>query len=407
LKRLKRGSVDNPASFLSALSEKELEPRMTRASDEFLKALGGLRRAANNLGGAAAKSIGDLARIAGAEGDALEGGAEGLTFEAALAETRRLAERELSGNAFYAAMNKLEAMASLASAAPQQAAPAPVAPEAHIEPEPSAAPEILPVQTVALQGASFDELASASKARVEAAATSFGIAHHHHDTPPPHRRVEETPAPAAELEKRSSEPCSMPEIEPIASAAVEAVSVREVVEAAHDIGTPAMAAALLPEASAAIEAAPQPETVVETPAPEPTPTPEPAVAFTPEPEPAPPAKEALPAEPVAEAQAPEPAPKPDPVVAFQPEPEAVTTPAKEAAPAKPRAEEPAPAPKPEPAVAFTPKPEPAAAPAKEAPPAAKRDAASPKKEPKPKAEPKTQQKTLFGLWLDMLFGRRK
>ncbi|MFZ1107589.1 MAG: hypothetical protein WAN43_04485 [Rhodomicrobium sp.] len=376
---------------------------MTRASDDFLKALAGLRQAAAALEGgareAAAKSIDDLARLAGAEGETLEGGAEGLSFGAALGEARRLAERDLSGNAFYAAVNKLDALASLANAAPLPHIPAPSAnepapeaaepaPQANLEPAPEAAPESAVAEDRsawapsagiegAPQGGSFDEIAAASKARVEEVAASLGVEvhHQHHDAPPLPLYPSEPPA-AAELEKRSSEPCAMPEVLPLEAeaappVAVEAISARDIVEAAHDIGMPAIAAEPLPEAPAEIEAAHQPEPVAPAPAFEPAPRPEPEPVGEAAPEPAPIAAEAVlePApEPVVEAPAPEPAPRP------------------------------------EPAVAYTPEPAPALA--KEAPPAAKREAAPPKKEPKPKEE-KPQQKTLFGLWLDMVFGRRK
>jgi hypothetical protein len=323
---------------------------MTRASDEFLNALASLRKAAGAVEGgtqqAAAQILDQLARLAGAEGQSLKGGVEGLSFAEALGRARKLAERELSGNAFYSAVNKLDALAALAKATPAAA-------DAIAEPAPPAAPEeptkaFDPSIEGVLQGASFDEISAAAKARVGEVAASLGIevVDRHHEPAPQQRNVEAPPVEAAELEKRSSEPCAMPEVlplnvEPVSSAAVEAISVREVVEAAHDIGTPAMVAEPLPEAPAEIHSAP----------------PEPIVVAAPPPAP----------EPVVEA----PAPQPNPAVSS--------------------------------------KPEPAPALAKEAP-AAKRDAAPLKKESKPKQEPtppKTQQKTLFGLWLDILFGRRK
>ncbi len=355
---------------------------MTRASDDFLKALAGLRQAAGaSLQGAAqqtgAQLIDDLARLAGFDGDYGIAGAGGASFGAALAEVRRLAERELSGNAFYAASNKLDALAGL-PVSPAPAGIENVAQEAAAFPEPhaEAGPENIPQEAPPApapdasieglpQGASFDEIAAAAKVRVDEVATSLGIeiAHQHHDAPHLHHHVEETPVAAAELEKRSSEPCAMPEvlpIEPLAqapAAPIEAASVREVVEAAHEIGTPALAAEPLPEPFAAPEVPPQP-------APAPEPAPAAAIDIPPAPEPAPAA-----AIDVKPARHPEPAPAP----------------------------EPAPKPQPSPAAAA-PKPE-AAAPA----PAARREAA-PKKEPKPKDN---QQKTFFSMWLDMVFGRRK
>ncbi len=86
---------------------------MTRASDEFLKALAGLRKAADSdFEGeahlAAARAIDELSQLAGWEETAISARArKGPSFGAALAEVRRLAERELSGNAFYLASVQL------------------------------------------------------------------------------------------------------------------------------------------------------------------------------------------------------------------------------------------------------------------------------------------------------------
>jgi hypothetical protein len=366
---------------------------MTQASDDFMKALAGLKQAASTgLEGAAqqtaAELIDDLARLAGIDGGYASAGASSASFGAGLAEVRRLIGRELSGNAFYAASIKLDSLAGLPlNAAPAgvqetatEAAPADaqdIASEAapHVEPAP-AVPADASIEDVP-QGPSFDELNAAAKARVDEVAASLGIVtfHQHHDAPHLPQQVEEAPVAAAELERRSSEPCAMPEvlpIEPVAQAvSVEPASVREVVEAAHDIGAPALAA--LPEALAAVEAAPAapepaPATAIEVDA-----APEPAAAIAPEPEPAP--------APAAEIQ---PAPKPEPEVA--------TAAAVEIRPAP--APEPAAAPKPE---TVRPKPEAAAPAAKRAEPL--------KKESKPKDE--TKQKTFFGLWLDTIFGRKK
>ncbi len=383
---------------------------MTQASDEFLKALAALRRAADSeVTGAAHKAaaqlIDELTRLAGG-GEYAGAGAEEVSFGAALADVRRLAERELSGNAFYLASNRLDALASLPlSHASEPAAPAPevdAAPASAAPPEPETSQAQAPARVAdatiesALQGASFDELAAASKARVDEVAASLGVelAHRHHDTPDLHRHVEETPHEETAPEKRSSEPCSMPEVVPLAvdaesapaEAPVEVASVREVVEAAHEIGAPAIEAAPLPEAPAEIEVTPHPAA-----APEPVAAPEPAPAAATEP----PAPE------------PEHVPEPAPaaIATELPSPELEHVP--EHAPAAVATQAPAPeqqAPKPEPAVAFDPAPEPARAPAREAAPApaAKRDATA-RNEPKPN-EP---QKTFFSLWLDMVFGRRK
>ncbi len=161
---------------------------------------------------------------------------------------------------------------------------------------------------------------------------------------------------ALELEKRSSEPCSMPEIEPLAEevapppvpspeapadvGVIEAASAREVAEATHDFGIPAAVAEPVPDYAAPHEEpAPQAEAPVEV-------KPEPAAAAEPAPEPAP-------------------APAPSVVVTK----------------AEPRRSAPQP----------------------DAPPvtAVKKTDAAPKE---PKKEP---EKTFFSIWLDMVFGRKK
>ncbi len=362
---------------------------MTRASDELLRALDGLRKAAGReLDGegqqAALQYIKVLFQLAGLddEGAANVASEADVAFSPSLAEVRRLAERELSGNAFYLASEKLDALGALSKTianSPVEKAPEEPAAIAHSEPESVAAePPVADAGAEAsLQGASFEELAAVSKTRVDEVAASLGIegVHSHHGAPifQSHEIAQDV-----ELERRSSEPCSMPElippeIEPVASppiAPVEAVSAREVAEAAHDLGSPAAAeaahvpdyAAPHPETPAEVEAAP------EVPAPEPSyeapPAPAAEVEAAPEvPAPAP-AYEAPPA-PAAEVEAAPEVPAPSPVYEAPPAPAAEV----EAAP-----EVPAPSPAykapPAPAAEVEAAPEvPAPSPAYEAPPA--------------------------------------
>jgi hypothetical protein len=320
---------------------------MTRASDDLVTALAALRRAANrDLGEdhkGAAQAIDELAQLAGWDNETavIDEGAATPSLKAALTDVRKLAERELAGNAYYLASVRLDALGRLPAR--------PSAPAEEPAPQATAAPAETPIVSVpdatseGTLGANFDEISAAAKARVEAIAAKLGveIVHHHEITPALARHVE-TPPPAAELEPRSSEPCSMaellpPEIAPAAFAAAApveaatAASVREVVEATHDLGSPAV--------EAKVEPAPAPE-------------PEPA--------------------PVVEAKV-----------------------------------EPTPAPEPEPAPVVEAKVEPAPAP--EPAPAAKKVEEAPAKGPIPKAQQKGKepQKSFFGIWLDMVFGRRK
>ena len=194
---------------------------MTRAED-LLKALNGLKSAAGNeLSGeaheVALQHIKGLFRLAGFDGEETgDGGKEApVPFAQALANVRTQAEGELSGNAFYLASNSLDDLAGLSSGQVAAAAP------------------------------SFDDLAAASKARVEEGAASLGAeAHEDYDV-----------LAGMEFEKRSSEPCCMPEIlplteepvtEPLAADVTQAPSAREVAEATHDFGTPAAEAGHVP-----------------------------------------------------------------------------------------------------------------------------------------------------------------
>jgi hypothetical protein len=191
---------------------------MTRAED-LLKALNGLKSAAGNeLSGeaheVALQHIKGLFRLAGFDGeDTGDGGNEApVPFAQALANVRAQAEGELSGNAFYLASNSLDDLAGLSSG----------------------------LVTHSPERASFDDLAAASKARVEEGAASLGVETGHHQATPlrgHHEAHEHYDVLAGmEFEKRSSEPCCMPEIlplteEPPAADVTQALPAREVAEA--------------------------------------------------------------------------------------------------------------------------------------------------------------------------------
>ncbi len=407
---------------------------MTQASDDLWKALNGLRRAADNeLSGeshrAASQQIADLMRLTGVQGEDASGEAAdaSLGFAASLAEVRRLAERDLSGNTFYLASKTLDELASFSSGfagspvaehvhEPAFEFAAPPLPEEPIELASAAISAAQPseadVQAVS-PGLSFDELAAAAKARVEAAAASLGVEAFQARYAPPAYYPEVAPL-ELELEKRSSEPCFMPEvlpldIEPASTSAsavpplpregTEAASVRDVVEAAHDVGSPAVAAVHIPD-----YAAPHEEAAPEAPAAAEPEVPAlvheaPAAEAAHAPEPAEPEVEHVPEHPAAPAQQ------------AAPEPEiAAPAPAHEVSAAEPVQ------PVVEPAIehAAAPAPEPVAEPAPEvgaAPPVEEKPAAAaPKKAEAGRKEapkPKEPQKTFFSLWLDMVFGRKK
>ncbi len=203
---------------------------MTRAED-LLKALNGLKRAAGNeLSGEAHEEalvyIEELFRLAGFDGeDGGDGGsASAPAFADAVAEVRAQAEGELSGNAFHLASTMLDDLIGLSShpATSVERVPEPLAELVTTEHSAPAgftgAASSAPVETEAgPAGATFDELAAAAKARVEEAAASLGTEIVRHYAPVLDDRDaahEQADALAGmEFEKRSSEPCSMPEIE--------------------------------------------------------------------------------------------------------------------------------------------------------------------------------------------------
>ena len=328
---------------------------MTRAED-LLKALNGLKNAADNeLSGeahdVAMQHIKGLFRLADFDGEDTGEGANkaSIPLAQAIAEVRTQAEGEMSGNAFYLASKSLDNIANLSSSpvnAPLDHAPEPVTEPAPQFSEPASQTPAKSLRAEAPSaGPSFDDLGAASKTRVKEFATSLGteVVHHHAST------LHEYHEPL-ELEKRSSEPCFMPEIVPLAEEAppppvpspIEAASAREVAEATHDFGIPAAVAGPVPEYAAPHE--------------EPAPQAEPPAKF-----------------------------KREPVVAAKPAPG------------------PAPEPAPAPSVIVTKtEPRPAAR-AREVPPVRtvkKTDAAS-------KQQQKEPEKTFFSLWFDMVFGRKK
>jgi hypothetical protein len=187
---------------------------------------------------------------------------------------RTQAEGELSGNAFDLASRIFDNLANLSS--PTVSAPLEHAPEPVTEPAPefsgpvSETPDQSHRAQVQPAGPSFNELAAASKSRVEDVAASL----HHYASPlHEHQDVQEQYDVLAdmEFEKRSSEPCSMPEIVPLAEEApppavpspkapaqevIQAASAREVAEATHDFGIPAAEAGHVPEYAASQAVAP-------------------------------------------------------------------------------------------------------------------------------------------------------
>ena len=245
----------------------------TAAPDDLLQAVYGLRKAAEGeLTGNAyyqvANEIDALIESLGASGGSVpasQGAAYG--FATMIEEVRKLAKTRTAGNQYYFIVCKLDLLASYLkpAAAPAQAA-APVAAPASEKPAPVAAapvtaapaavcpamapvgaapvatPASAPAHTPSAAKPTFADLAAASKARVEAVATSLGITPSHHAAP---HHDDEPAAASAELERRSSEPCSMAElapivVEPVAAAALpaEAAASPHTAGHPHDAGSP-------------------------------------------------------------------------------------------------------------------------------------------------------------------------
>jgi hypothetical protein len=207
----------------SAEREKNGRARMMGVSGELYRAVLGLRQAAEaglpgNSYYQAANRITHLIEIVGqAEENAAPSEDSAYDFATMLAEVRKGVQSHLSGNRYYLAINKLEELAFFAMPA---------------------------AQTPAQRGSSFEELAAASKARVEAIAVSLGIVTAR-QAPPLHAQFAETLA-DGELERRSSEPCLMaelapPALEPVAPASIfaEAAAPAPFDKAAENLGSPA------------------------------------------------------------------------------------------------------------------------------------------------------------------------
>ena len=215
---------------------------MTRAED-LLQALNALRRAAGaELSGeardAALQRIKGLFQLAGFDGeDTGEDVDEALVPLAhAISDVRAQAEGELSGNAFQRASTSLDDIAALSGATE------PVSEQSdlgHVDQPEQAAP---PIESF---GPAFDALSQASKARVEDVAASLGIQTVHHHASPLHAKHYEAPeeyheTPAAEEAVNAGPPPATEET-PATAEVIEPQSAREVAEATHDFGTPALA----------------------------------------------------------------------------------------------------------------------------------------------------------------------
>ena len=215
---------------------------MTRAEDLF-QALNGLRQAvAHEASGEerepALRKVKALFELAGFDGE--ETGEEGvessLSLAEAIATVQTQAEGELSGSAFALASKTLQDLAAL-SRVPE--------PESKLGlSEPVEASALQPASPAPSEpaGPSFAELSAASKARVDEVAANLGI--HQHAWPVHHETHHET--------HDSHEPVEKPldVKEDAVAEIVEPQSAREVAEATHDFGTPALATGRVPEYAA-------------------------------------------------------------------------------------------------------------------------------------------------------------
>ena len=120
-----------------------------------------------------------------------------------LGEVRQLAEANLSGNNYYMAANRLEILLTFLDGANGTG---------HKD-----------ASAVPAKSAVFDDLAAASRARVAEMAASLGIPMAH-TAPPAHAKTAASLS-DGELERRSSEPCSMAELAPPAMEPVAATTV--------------------------------------------------------------------------------------------------------------------------------------------------------------------------------------
>ncbi|MGO9483433.1 MAG: hypothetical protein ACLPX9_02450 [Rhodomicrobium sp.] len=181
---------------------------------DLMQAVLGLRRAAEDrFPGSAYHEVGKeidglIETLGGNEGSVPPGKDATYGFATMLDEVRRLAGARTSGNQYYSIVVKLDRLSSYVTwpATATETAAAPAA--AHVA---------APVHTPSAAKPTFADLAADSKARVEEVAASLGIAAAHHAAPV-QQEAETVPEPEV-LEKRSSEPCAMPELAPVAPAA--------------------------------------------------------------------------------------------------------------------------------------------------------------------------------------------
>ena len=224
-----------PAPAVAAVPVAEPAPAVAAAteSEDLLQAAYGLRKAAeaeftgNTYYQVANEIDGLIESVGGNEGGVTPGQGAAYGFATMVDEVRRLAKARTDGNQYYSIVVKLDRLESyMTPAAPvsEQPAAKATAPAA----APATAPASAPVHTPSPAEPNFDDLAAASKARVEVVAAGLGIVPAHHMAPPHHE------APDV-LEMRSSEPCSMAELAPIAEEQVAAAAAAALpADHAHD-----------------------------------------------------------------------------------------------------------------------------------------------------------------------------
>ncbi len=222
------GPAAEPAPAVPAAPEPEPAPAVAAApaavaapaaapaavSEDLLQAVYSLRKAAeaeftgNAYYQVANEIDGLIETVGGNEGGVAPGQGAAYGFATTIDEVRRLAKARTEGNQYYSIVVKLDRLtAHLTPAAPVGEKPTATAPAA------APAPASAPVHTPSPAKPTFDDLAAASKARVELVAADLAI----HMAPPHHEAADV-------LEKRSSEPCSMAELAPVA---VEPVAAAE------------------------------------------------------------------------------------------------------------------------------------------------------------------------------------
>jgi hypothetical protein len=223
---------------------------MQGESEDLLQAVYGLRKAAEaefegNAYYQAATAIDGIIEALGWGAGIPAGKDAAYGFASMLADVRKRARASLFVNDYYRVADKLDLLSSFL-------APSPTAAESEAKKEAGAAsaaatgPANPPLYVFAARRPSFDGLAAMSKGRVAGAIKSLGIGPAHHAVPEaPHREPEPVLA-DGELERRSSEPCSMAElapvtVEPVAAAAIfaETVAVFQGNGAANGMGSPA------------------------------------------------------------------------------------------------------------------------------------------------------------------------